>query len=102
MKAPIPIIAVPTPEARERFMRAAHAAGYTWGAGDIDSHVVNARSIIRYTHAYLVPTTKGRGYYFFCEGPEHGALLLETAALVNSPAHWIAYARRHFGAKQPS
>ncbi len=93
MSALIPILPTPTPDAREAFMRAAHAAGFIWGDGDHKAEVRRARNDARFTHIYLYYAR--RKQYAFVESPEELIARSVFGTLVNSPAHWIAYALKH-------
>ncbi len=98
MSAPFPILPTPTPDARERFMRAAHAAGFKWGHGPFEDQVRHARGPARYTHVYLYNESYPLSYCFV-ENPVQTNDLMSKGTLVNSPAHYIAYVKRHFPSK---
>lgn len=97
MSAPIPFLSTPTPDSRKRFVRAAWAAGFTWGTNPpSDAEARRARVNACFSHVYL--SGNGRWFTFF-EGVWGRDTILRQGTLVNSPAHWIAYARRHFPSK---
>lgn len=80
-------------------MRAAHAAGFRWCSGTLDQQVIEARRHSRYTYVCLYTRYESARQYVYVENPEQAHEALTEGTLVNSPAHWIAYANRHFSTK---
>jgi hypothetical protein len=90
-----PIILTPTPDARERFMRAALAAGLTWGIGMNETKIQTAISRDWYSAAYL--SIRDTNIYYFIDTVAELQLKLKSRRdyiLVNSPRHFISAAKR--------
>ena len=87
MSKPFPILAVPTPDDRERFLKIAYSGGLTWGSRLTQSSIDSARNNTRYTHVYLWMDNT----FQFTEDQDEVKNTLNTHALVNSPRHFVQY-----------